>query len=123
MILGSHAFATGLYRREPGVFSDPRLGRPVQGAGRAWIDAGTSGAHSAFSALAGTERGIILGAHANRLTMGAGYTTPAQLEGFLDGLVAEQDAGRVRFLTLSEWAWADVRPAVSYVDAGIYEVS
>lgn len=123
LILDNHALATGLYRREPGVFSDPRLGKPVQGTGRTWIDSGTAFAQSTIAALAGTNRGIIIGAHANRLTMGDGYTTPAQLASFLDWLVDEQDAGRVRLLTLSEWAWADTRPRTNYSGDGVWEIS
>lgn len=122
LILDHHAFATGLYRRAPGVFTDPRRGRPVQGTGRTWIDAGTSSAQALIESLQGTDHGVIIGAHANRLTMGTGYTTPAQLETFLDWLVTEQDAGRVRLLTLSEWAWADARTHVSHLGDGIYEI-
>lgn len=108
-ILGNHALATGTMTLLPDG-SAPRDGNPVQGLNRTWIDTGTTQAQARISALAGTGRGIIIGAHANRVDMGTGYITTAELTTFLDWLISEQTAGRVKIMTLSQFAIADARP-------------
>ncbi|HCS2945757.1 TPA: polysaccharide deacetylase family protein, partial [Shigella flexneri] len=114
MILDNHALATGTWNRNPDA-SVEMVGEPTQGVGRIWIDtaSGLADIQSRIAGLAGTGRGVVVGAHANRMSMGGTYSTPAQIAAFLDWLVAEQNAGRVRLLTLSEWAWADARPTTN----------
>lgn len=106
LIMAHHGIVTGT--REPtGELSVPRRGQPIQGMRRIWIDQGTSNAQTIVSGLQAKKHGVLIGSHADRYGM-AGYTTMAQLTAFLDWLVAEQAAGRIKLLTLSEWAVADV---------------
>lgn len=106
LIMAHHGIVTG--SREPnGELSAPRRGQPIQGMRRIWIDQGTTNAQTIISGLQAKKHGVLIGSHANRYGL-AGNTTMAQLTAFLDWLVAEQAAGRIKLLTLSEWAVADV---------------
>lgn len=109
MILANHALGTGT-RRFDGALTVPRHGRPYQGMGRLWFDspAGLAAAQTEITTATGTGRGILLGSHAIRIDE-VDRITSAELATFLDWLVAEQTAGRVRIVTLSEWAIADAR--------------
>lgn len=106
LIMAHHGIATG--SREPnGELSVPRRGQPIQGMRRIWIDQGTTNVQNIVSGLQAKKHGVLIGSHANRYGL-PGNTTMEQLTAFLDWLVVEQTAGRVRLLTLSEWAVADV---------------
>ena len=107
LILGHHAFATGKHsiRSDHAV---PMTGIPFQGANRRWIEAeGLTDTirQNLVASSYGTNRGVILGAHPAWIGQGTRWTL-AQVETFLAWLAAERDAGRVRPMFLSEWAWA-----------------
>lgn len=108
LIWDHHAMITGT-RLINGSRVVPRRGDPVQGITRAWISstAGISGTQADITAAHATGGGIVIGSHANDIS--EGRITAAQFEGFLDWLIAEQTAGRVRLMTLSQWAVADTR--------------
>lgn len=103
-----HAMMTGV-RLINGKNTAPRRGAPVQGMDRAWISsaAGITSTQTAITGALSAGRGLIVGSHATDIS--AARITAAQFEGFLDWLVTEQSAGRVRLMTLSQWAVADTR--------------
>ena len=118
LILDHHALATGTWNRRSDATIE-RHGTPVQGLGRVWMDtsSGLTTVQARITSCFGTDRGLIVGAHANRPSLGGTYTTVAELTAFLDWLVVQRDAGKVRLMTLSQWALADVRPATTTTGA------
>jgi len=107
LILGHHAFATGKdsLRTDHTV---PMTGTPFQGANRRWIEAeGLSDAtrRALVSSSYGTGRGVILGAHPKWIGQGTRWTL-AEVRTFFEWLRAEEDAGRIKLMHLSRWAWA-----------------
>lgn len=107
MILGNHAFVTGS-RRVNGQSGCYMHDGPMQGVARNWIDSGNgiSNAKNTISAMRAAKRGIVIGAHADRFLRGDGFPSLSDLEGFLDWLVAEQAAGRVRVMNLEQFSIA-----------------
>jgi len=107
LILGHHAFATG----KDSIRTDhtvPMTGTPFQGANRRWIEAeGLTDAvrRSLVSSSYGTGRGVILGAHPKWIGQGTRWTL-AEVRSFFEWLRAEEDAGRIKLMHLSRWAWA-----------------
>lgn len=107
MQLGYHAYVTGV-RRVGTDTTCPMVGnRPIQGLVRNWVD-NASGIDSAKVRITGArakKHGLILAAHADRFGQ-AGFATMAEIIAFLSWLKAEQDAGRVKVLTLEQFAIA-----------------
>lgn len=77
---------------------------------RTWIDStgGPAVAQTAIASARTAGAGLILGSHPDRYGQ-SGFITLAEFEAFLDWLVAEQTAGRIKVMTLPEWAIADQR--------------
>lgn len=105
-ILDYHAMATGV-RTVNGLNRVPRRGKPIQGLTRSWISstAGINGTKNSIQAATNAKHGIVVGSHANDLS--DGRITLQELTDFLDWIVAEQNAGRIKVMKLSEWAIAD----------------
>lgn len=106
LILDQHVMITGT-RTFNGRYSVPRRGNPITGITRAWIDSSTVDTQNRINTAVANNEGIIIGAHAERFDT-EGMTTIAQLTAFLDWLISEQTAGRIKLVTLSEWAVADI---------------
>ena len=108
MQLGHHAYVTGVRRPADMSTSCVMLGnRPIQGLVRNWLDtkSGIDVAQSRITSARAKKHGLILAAHADRFGL-AGMATMAEITAFLDWLKAEQDAGRVKVLTLEQFAIA-----------------
>lgn len=107
LILGHHAFATG----KDSIRTDhtvPMTGAPFQGANRRWIEAeGLTDAtrRALVSSSYGSGRGVILAAHPKWIGQGTRWTL-AEVRSFFAWLRAEEDAGRIKLMHLSRWAWA-----------------
>lgn len=104
LLLEHHAYVTGV-RKLQGSTLVPLTGHGApQGLARNWFDSsrGIEGCKTLISTAA-PGRGLIIAAHADRFGTDAGATV-AELIGFLDWLAAEQAAGRIKVLTLSEWS-------------------
>lgn len=112
LILAHHAYSTG---RDP-VLQDrtrPMTGTPVQGHDRVWVEAvGMTMAQrkALVTRLYGTGRGQVISAHAEWIGK-EGRWTEADVDAFFAWLRAEEDAGRIRLMHLSRWAWAKAAPA------------
>ena len=106
--LGHHAYVTGTRRTDGMATTCVMVGnRPVQGLIRNWLDtkAGIDLAQSRITSARPKKHGIIIAAHADRFGK-AGSATMAEIIAFLSWLKAEQDAGRVKVLTLEQFAIA-----------------
>lgn len=109
LILGHHAYATGKmevldYRTQP------MTGTPIQGQDRIWVEAAdltTSSRQGLITRHYGTNRGVIISAHANNIGK-TGRWTVAEVAAFFEWIAAERDAGRIAPMFLSEWAWSRV---------------
>ncbi|GAA3289252.1 polysaccharide deacetylase family protein [Arthrobacter citreus] len=105
--LGHHAFVTGSIRYG-GLPTVPMMGNRIpHGIGRVWVDSsnGIASAPKTITDARAIKHGLILGAHADRFGK-PGLATVAELTGLLNWLKAEQDAGRVKVLTLEQFAIA-----------------
>ncbi len=105
--LGHHAYVTGV-RRVGMATTCPMVGnRPIQGLIRNWLDtkSGIDLAQSRVTSARAIKHGIILAAHADRFDL-AGMSTMAEFTAYLDWLVAEQAAGRIKVMKLEEFAIA-----------------
>jgi len=111
LILGHHAYTTG---KDP-VLPDrtqPMTGIAVQGQDRKWVEAPDlteATRKGIISNLYGTGRGVIISAHA-KLIGEPGRWTIADVENYFAWLAAEQAAGRIRLMFLSQWPWAKSTP-------------
>lgn len=108
MQLGHHGYVTGTRRMADLATSCPMVGnRPIQGLTRNWLDtkAGIDLAQSRTTSARAKKHGLILAAHADRFGK-TGQATMAEITAFFDWLKAEQDAGRVKVLTLEQFAIA-----------------
>ncbi|KXU18456.1 polysaccharide deacetylase family protein, partial [Corynebacterium simulans] len=107
-ILENHAFTTGAWQVTDTSGSYPMTGnRPPQGLIRCWVDgsAGVAPVKKLIEQAAAKKHGVIVGGHPGKFDE-PGLATTSQIAEFLDWLVAEQEAGRVRVLTLEQWACA-----------------
>ena len=105
LIAGHHAVYTGVISPNPDQ-SFHMTGQPMNGYTRCWMDGKTQAAkESIIRGLYGTNRGIILGSHANMIDAD-GKWTMAEFVAFMEWLKAEQDAGRIKLLFLHEFAYA-----------------
>lgn len=108
MQLGHHAYVTGVRRPADMATSCVMTGnRPIQGLVRNWLDtkSGIDTAKTRITAARAKRHGLIVAAHADRFGK-SGFATLAEMTDFLYWLKAEQDAGRVKVLTLEQFALA-----------------
>lgn len=107
MQLGHHAYVTGT-RRVGTDTTCPMVGnRPIQGLTRNWLDtkSGIDLIMPRITSARAKKHGLILAAHADRFGL-SGFATMAEIIAFFNWLKAEQDAGRVKVLTLEQFAIA-----------------
>ena len=111
-IVNQHVMGTGV-RLVNGLYHIPRRGQPFNGITRTWLSSAGNIADTKTRIQSATTagHGIIIGSHANDIP--DARITQADFDGFLDWLIVEQTAGRIKLMLLSEWAIADTRfPAV-----------
>lgn len=108
MQLGNHGYVTGTRRTAGFATTCIMVGnRPIQGLVRNWLDtkSGIDIAQSRITSARPKKHGIIIAAHADRFGK-SGFATMSEITTFLDWLKSEQDAGRVKVLTLEQFAIA-----------------
>ena len=108
MIHAHHAYAMGRDYVLGADHSVPMTGTPIPGQGRMWVEAVgmTQAARKKLvTDMYGTGRGAVLAAHAGWIDQ-EGRWTAAEVREFFAWLRAEEDAGRVKMMHLSRWAWA-----------------
>lgn len=106
--LGHHAYVTGTRRTADMATTCVMVGnRPVQGLTRNWLDtkSGIDLAQSRITGARAKKHGVIVAAHADRFG-NPGNATMAEIIAFFSWLKAEQDAGRIKVLTLEQFAIA-----------------
>ena len=121
MQLGHHGYVTGTRRMADMATSCPMVGnRPIQGLTRNWLDtkSGIDLAQSRITSARAKKHGLILAAHADRFDK-TGQATMAEITAFFDWLKTEQDAGRVKVLTLEQFAIAQYGAPAPVVDNAV----
>lgn len=108
IIYENHAVCTGMIRTPDHPFI-VRDGNIFQGVTGVWLDgaAGMVDARTHVANAVKAGKGIILRNHPRHLNQGDTYATTQTLTQLLDFLKAEQDAGRVKVMNLSQWSIAD----------------
>ena len=115
LIVGHHPVVTGLHHITTALAAPltvPMTGRPVLGQGRAWMEATDLTRESRKKLVTrcyGRGTGVILSAHASWIGREGRWTTE-DVAAFFAWLRAEEDAGRIKLMHLSRWAWARTAP-------------
>ncbi|QSZ49419.1 polysaccharide deacetylase family protein [Arthrobacter sp. D5-1] len=105
LIAAYHPYYTGL-QKLIGSGAIPMSGEPVPGLARVWVDSMTEADRkAAITSLAGTGRGIIISTHANAIDAASRWTL-AEMISYLEWLKAEEVAGRIKVMFLSNFAFA-----------------
>lgn len=108
LIHAHHAYAMGRDYILGDDHSVPMTGTPIPGQGRMWVEAvgmTMAARKKRVTDMYGTGRGAVLAAHADWIGQ-EGRWTAAEVREFFAWLRAEEDAGRIKLMHLSRWAWA-----------------
>ncbi|MEW1964629.1 pyocin knob domain-containing protein [Micrococcus sp. NPDC078436] len=108
LIHAHHAYAMGRDYVLGADHSVPMTGTPIPGQGRMWVEAvgmTMDARKKRVTDMYGTGRGAVLAAHAEWIGQ-EGRWTAAEVRAFFEWLRAEEDAGRIKLMHLSRWAWA-----------------